>query len=192
MTLHIERIAPGSWRTTAWGKAQGLTHEIRRWDDDGGYRARISVAEIVADGPFTPMPGYRRWLAVLDPGDGLTLLGAGLSVPGTGPGDSWRGMRGAAIALDGAAAIDARVATRARVFNLIARADVTWTATWPTNGERVALPAGTTIVHAPGHAVTLTIDGGPHALATDDTLLISAASPHSLAAHAPSIVVHIA
>lgn len=181
MTMHLERIAPAAWRTTPWGKQQGVTHELRRWDDDGpGYRARISVAEILADGPFTPMPGYRRWLAVLDPGDGLALLVAGAP---------WPGARGASIELDGAAPIDARVASRARVFNLIARAGVRWTATWAA--QRVTLPAGTSIIHAPLHAAALTIDDENGSLDADETLLVDATAPHTLAPHAAVIVVSL-
>ncbi len=184
MTMHLERIAPTAWRTTPWGKHQGVTHEIRRWDDDlPGYRIRISVAEILADGPFTPLPGYRRWLAVLDPGAGLTLLGAG---------SPWHGARGASIVLDGATPIDARVATHARVFNLIARAAVPWTATWSTGDDRLTLPAGTTIVHAPGPSTALAIDASPRSLDADDTLVITTAEPTLLALHAPAVVVHLA
>lgn len=184
MTMHLQPIAPSAWRTTAWGKQQGVTHEIRRWDDDAaGYRARLSVAEIVADGPFTPMPGYRRWLAVLDPGAGLTLLGAGAP---------WPGVRGASITLDGAAPIDARVAGRARVFNLIARAGVPWTATWAANRARLALPAGTTIVHAPGHAVALTIGGATLRLDADHTLVVDAPASHTIAVESLAIVAHLA
>jgi environmental stress-induced protein Ves len=39
-------------------------------------QARLSVATIERDAPFTVLPGRQRWLVVLDPGAGLGLGGA--------------------------------------------------------------------------------------------------------------------
>lgn len=56
----------------------------RRWDNGGGlardlleggppWRWRLSLADITADGPFSPYPGVERWFAVVE-GDGVELL----------------------------------------------------------------------------------------------------------------------
>ncbi len=179
-SLHV--IEPSAWRTAAWGAGQGTTHELARWPAEGpGYAARLSVAEIVAPGPFTRLPGYARWLAVLDGGGGLVLTIAG---------QRWRGARGAAVRFDGADEVTAELAGPARVFNLIVRADVAWSASWIAQAEVREAPAGVTAIHAPA-VLDLAIDGAAHALAAGATLIATSAQPFALALRAPAVLVHL-
>jgi hypothetical protein len=57
-----------------WKNGGGVTRELLRLPADGGddWTLRISVADISADGPFSPFPGVTRWFAVLE-GDGVRL-----------------------------------------------------------------------------------------------------------------------
>ena len=68
--LHIVRdsdVAPARWRNGG-----GWTRELLAWPAPQGWAVRVSVADIVADGPFSAFPGVERWFAVLE-GDGVTL-----------------------------------------------------------------------------------------------------------------------
>jgi len=57
-----------------WKNGGGVTRELLRLPADGGddWTLRISVADIAADGPFSPFPGITRWFAVLE-GGGVRL-----------------------------------------------------------------------------------------------------------------------
>jgi hypothetical protein len=57
-----------------WKNGGGVTRELLRLPADGGddWTLRISVADIAADGPFSPFPGVTRWFAVLE-GEGVRL-----------------------------------------------------------------------------------------------------------------------
>ena len=60
-----------------WKNGGGLTRELLRWPAAGpggqaDWRVRLSVADITADGPFSPFPGVTRWFCVLE-GDGVVL-----------------------------------------------------------------------------------------------------------------------
>ncbi len=57
-----------------WKNGGGVTRELLRLPADGGddWTLRISVADIGADGPFSPFPGITRWFAVLT-GAGVRL-----------------------------------------------------------------------------------------------------------------------
>jgi environmental stress-induced protein Ves len=50
-----------------WKNGGGVTRELLRLPADGSddWTLRISVADIAADGPFSPFPGITRWFAVL-------------------------------------------------------------------------------------------------------------------------------
>lgn len=147
-----------------------MSHEIRRWPagaDD--YVARVSIADIAAPGPFTALPGYRRWLAVLDDGGGLALtIGA----------RTWRGARGASIEFDGGEAASATLVRPARVWNLIARDGLAWTAAWHDTPGVHVLPAGWVVVHALATNLT-TI------LTTDDASQISVDDGGAIVIHMP-------
>jgi hypothetical protein len=67
--VQTSRTAPMPWKNGG-----GVTRELLRLPADGGdeWTLRISVADITADGPFSPFPGVTRWFAVLD-GAGVRL-----------------------------------------------------------------------------------------------------------------------
>lgn len=63
MSLHRIRladVAPEPWRNGG-----GSTRVLLAWPDAAHWRLRVSVAEIAADGPFSPFPGVERWFAVI-------------------------------------------------------------------------------------------------------------------------------
>jgi hypothetical protein len=55
-----------------WRNGGGSTRELLAWPDASRWKARISVAEVAADGPFSVFPGVQRWFAVLE-GRGVEL-----------------------------------------------------------------------------------------------------------------------
>ena len=57
-----------------WKNGGGVTRELLRLPANGSddWTLRISVADIAADGPFSPFPGITRWFAVLT-GAGVRL-----------------------------------------------------------------------------------------------------------------------
>jgi len=58
-----------------WKNGGGVTRELLRLPAEAGdadWALRISVADIAADGPFSPFEGVTRWFAVLS-GDGVEL-----------------------------------------------------------------------------------------------------------------------
>jgi len=67
--VQTSRAAPVPWKNGG-----GVTRELLRLPADGGddWTLRISVADIAADGPFSPFPGVTRWFTVLD-GAGVRL-----------------------------------------------------------------------------------------------------------------------
>jgi hypothetical protein len=95
MIVDADAVAP-----VAWKNGGGRTRELLRWPETGDWRLRISLADIDADGPFSPFPGVRRWFVVLE-GQGVELdLGGRRCV--LRPGD-------APLAFDGAAAPGCRL-----------------------------------------------------------------------------------
>jgi len=67
-------LSTSSAAPVPWKNGGGVTRELLRLPADGGddWTLRISVADIAADGPFSPFPGVTRWFAVLE-GDGVRL-----------------------------------------------------------------------------------------------------------------------
>ena len=55
-----------------WRNGGGRTRELLAWPSAQDWLLRVSVAEIDADGPFSPYPGIERWFAVLG-GAGVVL-----------------------------------------------------------------------------------------------------------------------
>jgi hypothetical protein len=53
--------------------------ELARRDDAGGMVWRLSVAQVVEDGPFSRLPGIRRSLTVIE-GPGFSLAGEGIAL----------------------------------------------------------------------------------------------------------------
>jgi uncharacterized protein len=89
--LRVDDIAPVPWRNGG-----GLTRELLAWPDPADWIVRISVAEILAAGPFSDFPGVDRWFAVLrggavrleTRGTGAQELDAGHSALHAFPGDA--------------------------------------------------------------------------------------------------------
>ncbi len=76
--VRVDEVAP-----TPWKNGGGVTRELLRVPGEGDWLLRISVADIEADGPFSPFPGITRWFAVIE-GAGVVLdwaedWGAGLT-----------------------------------------------------------------------------------------------------------------
>lgn len=65
--VHCDAVPPQPWRNGG-----GLTRELLAWPAREPWALRISVADIRADGPFSPFPGVDRWFAVLQ-GNGVVL-----------------------------------------------------------------------------------------------------------------------
>jgi uncharacterized protein len=72
LTLADYRIQP-------WANGRGQTVELARADDAQGVVWRLSVAAVVADGPFSRFPGIRRNLTVIR-GPGFALRGPGITL----------------------------------------------------------------------------------------------------------------
>jgi uncharacterized protein len=66
-TVALETVAP-----TLWKNGGGTTRDLLVWPDEASWRLRISVAEILRDGPFSDYAGFERWFAVLR-GTGVAL-----------------------------------------------------------------------------------------------------------------------
>lgn len=61
--VHLVTCAPQPWRNGG-----GITRELLVWPplhSAHAWHLRVSVADIEADGPFSPFPGVLRWFAVL-------------------------------------------------------------------------------------------------------------------------------
>jgi hypothetical protein len=73
-----------------------MTRELLAWPDPADWIVRISVAEVLASGPFSDFPGIDRWIAVLQGGAvrletrgmGAQELGAERSALHAFPGDA--------------------------------------------------------------------------------------------------------
>jgi len=63
----LDAVAPQPWRNGG-----GVTRELFAWPRDPTWRVRISVADIDADGPFSPFDGVERWFATIQ-GRGVEL-----------------------------------------------------------------------------------------------------------------------
>jgi uncharacterized protein len=68
--MKVVRLA--DCRPTPWRNGGGRTRELLAWPSPNDWQVRVSVAEIGADGPFSPYPGIDRWFAVLQ-GAGVVL-----------------------------------------------------------------------------------------------------------------------
>lgn len=72
--IDADRIPSQPWRNGG-----GATRELFAWPSAEDWRLRVSLADIVADGPFSAFPGIERHFAVLSgAGVELTLDGKAL------------------------------------------------------------------------------------------------------------------
>jgi hypothetical protein len=65
--VQLARVPPA-----AWHNGGGMTRELLAWPQGRDWTVRLSVAEVTKDGPFSQLPGVRRWFAVLA-GEGVRL-----------------------------------------------------------------------------------------------------------------------
>jgi len=70
----VIRVDASTAAPVPWKNGGGVTRELLRLPAGSGdaWTLRISVADIAADGPFSPFPGITRWFAVLT-GAGVRL-----------------------------------------------------------------------------------------------------------------------
>lgn len=98
-----------------WRNGGGRTRELLAWPHAEAWLVRVSVAEIEADGPFSPFPGIDRCFAVLE-GAGVELV-LPTGPARLAPGDD-------ALVFPGEAAPDCRLVDGpTRDLNLMARRD---------------------------------------------------------------------
>ena len=57
---------------TRWKNGGGLARDLLAWPRPHDWLVRVSVADILDDGPFSPYPGIDRWFGLLS-GDGVEL-----------------------------------------------------------------------------------------------------------------------
>lgn len=65
--IRADEVAAQPWRNGG-----GLTRELLAWPSAERWTVRVSVAAVVADGPFSRFVETQRWFAVLD-GEGVEL-----------------------------------------------------------------------------------------------------------------------
>ncbi|PAU98781.1 HutD family protein [Paracoccus salipaludis] len=111
----------GEGRASRWKNGGGVTHELAVWPDGAdlsGFDARLSMAEVAADGPFSAFPGIDRTLAVLDGGPmRLSFGGAEVAVTANGPPLSFPGEAPVRAALDQGPVLDLNIMTRRGAFS---------------------------------------------------------------------------
>ena len=66
-TVRTDDATPQPWRNGG-----GTTRELLARPAGDAWRVRVSVADVVADGPFSAFPHVSRWFAVID-GEGVVL-----------------------------------------------------------------------------------------------------------------------
>lgn len=71
--MHIELLGPDEFRSMPWRNGLGTTVELAREDDlDGAMLWRVSAADVVEAGAFSPFPGVDRILTLIE-GPGFDL-----------------------------------------------------------------------------------------------------------------------
>lgn len=65
--IRYDQLEPRPWKNAA-----GITREIAREGSDDDWRWRVSIAEVIAEAPFSSFPGVDRVLVLLE-GEGIEL-----------------------------------------------------------------------------------------------------------------------
>lgn len=79
--MAVTHLTAADFRTMPWANGLGSTVELyRREDEVGRLLIRLSVADVVADGPFSSLPSIDRVLTLIQ-GDGFDLDFAGAAPP---------------------------------------------------------------------------------------------------------------
>lgn len=75
----IRHLTTRDYTPMPWANGLGQTIEMMRVEEAGALQWRLSMAAVVADGPFSLFPGIERNLTVLE-GPGFTLHGEGVAL----------------------------------------------------------------------------------------------------------------
>ncbi|WP_051228556.1 HutD/Ves family protein [Pleomorphomonas oryzae] len=71
--MSVRLLTAADFRRLAWANGRGTTLELVRRDDAAGALLwRLSVADVVEPGPFSPLPGIDRIIALIE-GEGFDL-----------------------------------------------------------------------------------------------------------------------
>lgn len=71
--MSLTRLTADDFKRVPWANGQGTTLELVRREDKGGALLhRLSVADVVEPGPFSPLPGIDRVITLID-GAGFDL-----------------------------------------------------------------------------------------------------------------------
>ena len=73
----MRHLTAADYKVMPWVNGRGVTTELVRVDREGALLWRLSMAQVVEDGPFSRLPGVERNLTVID-GPGFDLVGPGL------------------------------------------------------------------------------------------------------------------
>jgi uncharacterized protein len=149
--LHVLRSA--GYATAPWKNGAGTTREVARDAaavGDDGWRWRVSIADVVTDGPFSIFPGTDRILTLIEP------AGVLLTVDGVEHGLAYL----EPFAFPGDAATTARLsAGPTRDLNVMANRDTTRATieivTFTTGSTMTAGPAETLLVVVVAGAATV-------------------------------------
>jgi environmental stress-induced protein Ves len=111
--MRFNHLTPADYREVPWANGRGRTVElVRLTDDAGGLLVRLSVADVVEDGPFSTLTGIDRVLTLIE-GDGFDL-----EFGGTAPGVTARSFEPIAFSGDWTTTA-ARVRGPSRDFNVM-------------------------------------------------------------------------
>ncbi|WP_136652666.1 HutD/Ves family protein [Paracoccus aeridis] len=80
MKPRLQVVRRGEATATRWKNGGGVTHELATWPPGAGidgFDARLSMAEVAAEGPFSTFPGIDRTLGMIDGGPMVLSFGAG-------------------------------------------------------------------------------------------------------------------
>lgn len=69
-------VGPADRRVVPWVNGRGTTAMVVRSPDTDDWDWRLSLADVVEDGPFSSLPGIDRWIAVARGGGMALQLGA--------------------------------------------------------------------------------------------------------------------
>lgn len=73
----MRHLSAADYKVMPWANGRGTTTELIRVDRGGALDWRLSMAQVVEDGPFSALPGVQRNLTVIE-GPGFDLVGPGV------------------------------------------------------------------------------------------------------------------
>lgn len=160
------------YRRMRWRNDLGWTNEVAVSPDgatlEDAFDWRLSIAEVEADAPFSPLPGIERTIVLLD-GEGMRLAGPA--------GETMLDRRGQSHSFAGDEAIDCRLVGGAcRDFNVMTRRGRATQRVWfrPLVGPMVFFqePRVTWAIHVAGGRAAIQHAAVPVELAQGETLLL--------------------